>query len=715
MIKITQRTYNSKNTPHGIRLFLLLNFLIISIAFPVTAQSNWRSEVHNYIYNNLCKSDGGYGWEDQPDSHITPTFAAIGTLNNLGMLPEEGDTLVEFIKTHHPQKGRNKEAGPSGTEMRNLVYQQIQSILWLNGDASDFQSEVSVWKTQAGKLANYERHKYPVMVQEAMIPICQNLIGVNLTDQSEFINYFQTHRRANGSFNNGPTLKGGDGNILNTYWGLYALNVLNAPKHQINETIEWLQNCQLKNGGFTHQPDPQIGINDDVIYTWSGIKALQLLGAKPKNRGAAINYLVSLRNVDGGFGNRSGLHSTPEATYYAIDALKVLNGFAALDKAKAPKPLPASNPDFNGYKVYTAQFEASGSGSPSEAVMIAKELKISLWGAKNPKPNWIDTAQKIADENKVPVKFFVSDEPYGKFVSIQGMGTFEHVLDYIAPGKDQIAFDDSATFIEFKNTTLQALKNANGGLILQVANNEPMARMILDESINSNLGYMAISTIHFGQNFAFWLPYIYEYRYRLPFVTLQDAHGVESWWWTDNLTNHRNLFIAREPTYDALITALKNNWIVAVRHDSISDFETRMLGGIDAARSFIKQNEAEWKWWSDPTHLNRPEVAITVIRCNDMFEVGKPEEGVNIRVRCRWNSANQNLKFAMNALQELKVDGRVVKAEEVILKQKRDTPIDAYYLYKWGTPTNGTHLIEATVRNLKDNTVNTFSLSYIQK
>ena len=715
MIKNATKIHNSRNSFLGIQLFFLLNFLIISMTSPLSAQSAWKSEVRNYIYNNLSKPDGGYGWEDQPDSHITPTFAVLGTLYDLDMLPEDRKTIIEFIKTHHPQKGRNKEAGPSGTEMRDLVYHQIQSILWLEGEVSEFKSEISNWKTQAGKLANYERHKYPVMYQEAMISICQNLVGVDFTNQSEFIKYFETHRRANGSFNNGPTHKGGDGNILNTYWGLYALNLLSTQQSLVNETIEWLQKCQQKNGGFTHQPNPEIGINDDAIYTWAGVKSLQLLGGNPRNIDSVINYLVSLRNADGGFGNQPGMHSTPEATYYAIDALKILNGFAALDKAKIPVSMAVSNPDFSGYKVYTAQFEASGLGSPAEAVMIAKELNINLWGAKNPKTNWIETAQRIADENKVHVKFFVSDEPYGKFVSIPGMGTFEHVLDYISPGKDEVVFADSATFVEFKNTTLKTLKNANGGLILQVANNEPMARMVLDESINSNLGYMAISTIHFEQNFAFWLPYLYEYRYRLPMVTLQDAHGIESWWWTDNLTSHRNLFIAKEPTYEALITALENNWIVAVRHDSISDYETRMLGGTDAARSFIKQKESDWKWWSTPNNLIRPEVAITVVNKNDLFEAGKPEEGVNIRIRCRWKSSNLNLKYPMNSLKELRVDGIVVNTEDVNVTQRRDLPVDAYYIYKWGTPSIGKHLIEATVIDLSDNTAHTFNQIYIQK
>jgi prenyltransferase beta subunit len=695
-------------------ILVALFLTIASVPFTAYGQSAWRTGLLKYINSKLLKSDGGYGWEDQPDSHSTVCFAVTGTLFDINELPGNKVQLAEFIKTHHPQRGPNKEAGPSGSDLRNLTYEQIHAILWLGGDISSFSAMVSGWKSQAGLLANYEDHKYPVMYQESMIPICQKLVNVSLTNQAEYIAYYQSHRRANGSFNNSPATAGGDGNILNTYWSLYAMEALGTSKTQTAETIEWLQNCQLKNGGFTHQPSPQIGVNDDVIYTWAGIKALQLLGVKPKNVQAAIGYLIALHNADGGFGDRPGLHSTPIATYYAIDALKILDGFKALDKVAMPKPLPVSNPDFTGYKVYTVQFQGQGGGSPLEAVMLADSLKIQLWGAKYPAKGWVEEAQKIADEKKVAVTFFLADEPHDNDVTVDGMGSFNHVLDYIAPAKDPIHYSDNATYDELKKTTLKQLKDVNGGLLLQVSNNEPLARLLIDESINSNLGYLGISTVHFGQNFAFWLPYLNEYRYRLPLVTLQDAHGIEAWWWADELTNHRTLFIAKKPTYEAMIQALKSNWVVGVRHDSVSNFKTRMLGGTEAARKFITSKESAWKWWGAPDKLIRPQVTITVIDKDDKYEAGKPESGLNIRVRCRWNSVREALKTQAVTLQELKLDGQIVAAKDTVIKNKRGLIADAYYLYIWGTPAKGKHQIEATIKNLITNVVEKYTQTYVQ-
>lgn len=691
------------------KIFLaaVISTVLITLSPAAFSQMSWRKALGNYIKNNLAKPDGGYGWPDQPDSHLTPTFAVTGILYTTGQLPQNKARLAEFIRTHHPQKGPNKEAGPSGSQLRDLTFQQLQAILWLRGDASSFKEEVSEWKSQKGILANYEQNNFAGLFQETMTPICRGLLGLPLSEtKAEFIPYLQSCRRENGSFNNAPVSFGGDGNILNTYWSLYALSILDPGSTTLKaETIQWLQNCQLSGGGFTHQPDPKMAPNDEVVYTWAGVKALSLLGSRPKNVQQSINYLLSLRNSDGGFGNRRGMPSTPMATYYALDALKTLDNFVSLDKAPLPKKNAEKKTDFSGYKVYTVQFEASGSGSagtgggsPYEAVMLAKALKIHLWGVKNTQEGWADEAQRIADKEKVPVTFFISSEPYSAAITVPGMGTFNHVLDYITPAGKDVKFQKEAVLEEFNKTTVKDLQKVNGGLLMQVSNNEPLARILLDESLRTN-SYLGISTIHFGQNFLFWLPYLYQYRYQFPFVTLQDAHS-EAWWWSNELSNHRTLFIAKEPTYDAMVTALRNNWVAAVRHDSVSSYKTRMLGGTEDARSFIRSNEKDWKWWEGKEAV-RPLGIITVLDKNDKFEEGRPDEGVNIRVRCWWNSVRQALKHPVAELIQLKLDGKIIKPELVKKEARRGGVSDSYYLYTAKDISRGEHRVEAVFKDLR--------------
>lgn len=703
------------NSPYNYYRLIVFASLVFVNAINLNAQTSWKTSTLNYVQKTLAKADGGYGWQDQYDSHLTPTYAAIGIMYDIDMLPSNKGNLIAFVKTHHPQRGTNKEAGPSGTEERDLVYQQMQSILWLGGDVSSFKNEVVGWKPQNNKVSNFEDHGYTVFLQEMMTPVCRSLLNVSLDDVSRlFTNYLQSRRRANGSLNNAPVSDGGDGNIINTYWGIYGLKQFKNIDEKRQQTSEWLQSCQLQNGGFTHQPTPVIGGNADVAYTWAAIKALQLLSAEPTNKAACISYLISLHNDDGGFGKQPGLASTPMATFYAIDALKALSSLNVLDTphfTKYPKKKPA---DLSGLKIFTVQFEASGVGSPAEAVMLADSLHINLWGCKNSTPAWRATAQKIANERKVPVIFFQADEAYGKTVTVQGQGTFSHIMDYIAPASANKKLDlDGTSWQSYQRSFINPLIKDNGALILQITNNEPLGRMILDESLQKG-GFAAVSTIHFGQNFSFWLPWLHEYRYQFPFIALQDAHGTQSWWWQNELSAYRTLFLGKTGSYEDMMVALKNNWIVAVRHDSISDYKTRILGGAEGVQSYVRSQQNKWKWWKEgASEINQPWAAVTVVSYRDSFEVARPANGVNVRIRCWWNSIRQALKEPFIALENLKLDNKEVKPEYIEIKDNRGAVTDAYYLYPINNPSAGKHVIEAIFRNLRNNSMRKVTQNFV--
>jgi hypothetical protein len=242
------------------------------------------------------------------------------------------------------------------------------------------------------------------------------LLGVSASElPPTFVAYLDSRRRANGSFNNTPASDGSDGNVLSTWWGLQALRVLDRSSERKSEVIAWLRACQLANGGFTFAPKPEFGGVDDVAYTWAAVQALKHLGAAPTEARACLAYLQSLANSDGGFADRPGWLSNPMATYYALDALDALGAMSALPARRsgiAQRKIPLS-PDL---KVFSIQLEAHGHGSPAEAVELARSLHIHLWGAKNAKPEWLARAQTLADREKVPVKFFVSNEEYGTWV-----------------------------------------------------------------------------------------------------------------------------------------------------------------------------------------------------------------------------------------------------------------------------------------------------------
>src|SRR5699024_6244682 len=110
----------------------------------------------------------------------------------------------------------------------------------------------------------------------------------------------------------------------------------------------------------------------------------------------------------------------------------------------------------------------------------------------------------------------------------------------------------------------------------------------------------------------------------------------------------------------------------------------------------------EWKWWSnEPDQLNRPWAAITVLEPSDSFEVVRPEQGVNIRIRCWWLASTSGLKSQITKLKELRIDDQLVEPEPIQDKGRRGRLGDSYYLYKMPNPIEGKHVVSATLINLK--------------
>jgi hypothetical protein len=658
-----------------------------------------HAAIHAYL-GRLARPDGGYAWEDQAESHLTPTWAVIGCYHLLKQAPQGKDRLAEFVRTHHPFRIKRLER-----DLRVFEEQQVQSLLWLGADASAFRAQVRGWTRPTRYPTQYERHGYPVFRNELTAFTCREMLGLPLTDLVlEFIEYLDVRRRANGSFNNTPAADDGDGHVMNTWWGLRALRALGRAGERKDETVAWLRACQPPSGGFTYQPQAAIGGVEDVAYTWAAVRALALLGAGPADRAACLRWLHSLANADGGFAGRPGWASNPVATYYALDALAALGALDSIPAARAPAPERVEHlpPDL---KVFTIQVEAHGRGSPAEAVDLARALRIDLWGAKNARPEWVARAQALADQHKVPVRFVVANEEYGTWVNVPGLGTYSHTSDIVAPaGVDigpSLANKGVVSWPEFRDRRLAPLEKGGGRLIWQFGENEELTRVFLDDSLRRG-GFAAISTFHFGNpDFTNSEPFLNLYRGQIPFVALQDAHGNEPWWFADMTEGFRTLFLAREPTWGGWLDALRHNRVVAVRRDAVSGFKTWTHGGSREVVEFIRQRERDWRWWDNPD-VRRPLVSVVAVTPADEFEAGRPEKGVAVRVRCAWENTTQGLpKKPIAELVRLTVDGRDVSPALVARRRPGGGAFeDHYHVAHLPDPAPGRHTATAVVRVL---------------
>ena len=675
--------------------------------------TSWIEDTLDYL-ETLRRPDGGYAWPGQMQSHLTPSYAVTGCHNLLERTAPDKSKLVQFVRENHPFRIKKLER-----ELKVFEFQQIQSLLWLGENAGSFREQVRRWTKPSVYPKQYEQHGYPVLRIEVMAFLCRRLLGLAMDDiSSEMIEYLDIRRRPNGSFNNTPAGDGSDGHVMNTLWAVQALDTIGRSGEKREETVAWVRDCQLPGGGFTYQPKPALAGVDDVAYTWSAVRTLELFDAQPARRRACIAYLLSLRNRDGGFGDRPGWPSNPVATYHALDALRALEGLDSLSLSARRKINPPQSKQLpEDLKVYTIQIEAHGKGSPIEAVELARSLKIDLWGAKNAAPGWIAAAQDIADRRKVPVTFFVANEEYGTFVDLPGLGTYSHTSDIIAPANvdfgQSLSGKQAVSWEEFRQKRLAPLQKAGGRLIWQFNENEEITRLYLDDSLQRG-AYAAISTFHFGNpDFTNSEPFLKHYWRQIPYVGLQDAHGTQPWWWGDRLTGFRTLFLAAEPTWDGWLKALERNWVLAVRHDEVSSNKTWMHGGPPEVVDFIRRREQQWRWWDNP-HISRPLVSVVAVTPGDKWESARPEQGVTVRVRCQWGNTAQGLpKVPRVELLKLKIDEQEVEPALVAPKAKWGACQDYYHYYHMSRPAPGRHTATAVVRSLDTQAVSEHTIEFV--
>jgi len=244
------------------------------------------------------------------------------------------------------------------------------------------------------------------------------------------------------------------------------------------------------------------------------------------------------------------------------------------------------------------------------------------------------------------------------------------------------------------------VRKADGVMIWQFNENEELTRILLDEAVETGT-YAAVSSFHFGnENFLNTQPFLMRYQDVLPFVALQDAHTRESWWWGDQLAGFRTLFLAREPSWEGWLEALRLNRVMAIRHDVVSGFLTWLGGGTKDVRRRVLDAQDQWRWWGKkPEDIIRPAASLAALRPGDPFEAGAPAAGVALRLRCRHGNTTQGLPKAPEVeLVQLSVDGSTVEPRLIEKKNERGVVADRYYIHQIAAPPPGRHTAAARVR-----------------
>lgn len=657
------------------------------------------------------RPEGGYGWSSDVMAQLTPTFGTIGCYQILGATVRDAARVAAFVRDNYPAQ----EARRTDRPMWRLDFEQVQSLLWLKESIESFRPSALTWNAPSVLTPRYELHKQPVLQNQAMAVHIRYLLKISPSPaDNAWREYFQARLRPDGTFNNTPAADGSGGHVMNTRWGLLAAGHLGMKLPPAPGLGEWIRSCQMPSGGFTWSPRPALGAVDDLAYTWCALQALKQLGQAPRDVAGCAAWIESLQTAEGGFQDRPGGEPNPLATFYALSCFQLLNHTPKGSLRPAARAARIAIPE--GMNVYSIQIEAPGKGSTRDAVHLAKRLGIHIWAAKNTPPRWLDEAKRVAAEEKVPVTFAVGDEEYGTYYGVPGLGCYSHLVDIHAPhgtdfGKAVPKQNHPYLYEEFRDIRIQALHRGQGRLVWQCNDNEEISRILLDEAVSTG-SYAAIASFHFGrQDFAHTYPFLHRWYGRLPFVGLLDAHTEESWWWGDQLGGQKTLFVAKEPTWAGWLQALKNNWVVSVRHDAVTAWKTHITGGPEFVRDFVTRNGKQWQWWDAAGQPNRrPAASLVLLQPGMPFEAGAPAPGAAgetaLRLRLWQDNSQQGRPGEPRAqLVSLRVDGKQVSPEE------RSTAADRYHLFPM-RHSPGEHRAEAEVRVLASGRTETFRLAW---
>jgi hypothetical protein len=175
----------------------------------------------------------------------------------------------------------------------------------------------------------------------------------------------------------------------------------------------------------------------------------------------------------------------------------------------------------------------------------------------------------------------------------------------------------------------------------------------------------------------------------------------------------RTLFLAKEPTWDGWLEALRNQWVAAVRHDEVSGDQTWMHTSSDEVRDFLEARASEWQWWGGAKN-RRPLVSLVALRPSDTFEVGHPSEGICLRVRCAWTNTTQGRpKEPIVELRSVRIDDREVTPVLAAPRPPKGAGfLDHYYAVEMSGLSPGEHRATAVVESVRDQSTTSRSITF---
>ena len=312
-------------------VFLLL---LCSVPYGMFSQTKVDSETAKSYILSCQKPNGAFGPKDMEYTDVAWTYPAVFALKILGEKVPNPDSCY----ANGNQSFMEKEGWKNGPWYWSLHQKaNLYELLGKSGPLEDhFQEGVSLSLKFQSRRNYLEPRRYAegIFFDMASLWHLTDAIYIfegSVNNQNEITDYIVSRQTPSGGFDDmlgkRKIPRDEKAHIIVSYEAMMTLNAMNYSFPDKEKITDWIQSCQSAEGGFKWNPNNKSCSNQpDVWYTWAAIKTLKLLDDSPRDKEACLNWLNSLQNADGGFGDRPGWNSRLYSTYYALQAIEMLTG-----------------------------------------------------------------------------------------------------------------------------------------------------------------------------------------------------------------------------------------------------------------------------------------------------------------------------------------------------------------------------------------------------
>lgn len=390
--------------------------------------------------------------------------------------------------------------------------------------------------------------------------------------------------------------------IAQTFQAVAALQLLGETVPRAEQVADFVHACQRESGGFGANANPRDG-EPDVYYTWAALRTLELLGKRPRLVAECTRSLQALQNADGGFGDRPGWRSRLYSTYYATHALQMLHGdprrAIVARQVRRPQSRPISATEF---RIYQALFKMPVV-KPDDLPALSRR-GIQLLGLKSAKFEDAQPLLAAIREQRLPLDVILTPEAYphrftgGGGLVLNHVGNFTLDPRWTAEQQGRWLAADlvgqaNQPWPAYRDQVLRPLQDMKSLCYPEQDFEMEHAYAVYDQP-----GYNAVlAGFNWApRDFVRVFPWRERYVERLTPIADADAHGDLAKW-SPQLDHTRLLFIARGPTYADFQEAAANGRVVCVIAEPAGIAAGFSCYGPPAAREFVRERVAEWRWW----------------------------------------------------------------------------------------------------------------------